>query len=130
MPVWEVLQGPWWFPAGSAGRQAQAAEWLDWLGGQDDGGDGRTGWDRFWSREEGITRFALTHLRRQAGALAAACRDGEVPVLGDFGTWRRPPVLSTAPPGHRTGMARDAGTLPSRPIPLLTTESLGGPTGG
>jgi hypothetical protein len=123
--TWEVLQGPWWFPAGwyhylrtavsdgGAGRQTQAAAWLAWLdrlGGQDDGGDSRTGWDPSWSREEGITRFAFTHLRRQAGALAAACRAGEVPVLGDFGTWRRPPVLSAAPPGF----ARAWRELPKR----------------
>jgi hypothetical protein len=123
--TWEVLQGPWWFPVGwyhylrapvaegGAGRPVQAARWLEWLDrldGQADDGQNRTGWDPAWSREEGVVQFALTHLRRQAGALAAACRAGEVPVLGDFGTWRRPPVLRTAPPGF----ARAWRELPER----------------
>lgn len=123
--IWEVLQGPWWFPAGwygylrtpvaegGAGRSAQAAQWLRWLDrldGQADDGQNRTGWDPAWSREEGVVQFALTHLRHQAGALATACRAGRVPVLGDFGTWRRPPVLRTAPPGF----ARAWRELPER----------------
>ncbi|MFI7672229.1 hypothetical protein [Actinophytocola sp. NPDC049390] len=121
----ELSRGPWWFPAGwyhylrtpvsdgGAGRPRQAAAWLAWLdrlGGQDDGGEDQTGWDPSWTREEGIARFALTHLRRQAGVLASACRAGKVPVLGDFGTWRTPPVLSAAPPGF----ARAWRELPKR----------------
>jgi len=112
--VGEVLQGPWWFPAGwyhhlrtavaagGVGRQPEASAWLAWLdqlASQSDDGAGRAGWDPSWSREEGVTRFASAHLRRQAGVLAAACRAGEVPVLGDFGTWRKPPNLAGAPPG-------------------------------
>lgn len=123
--MWEVSQGSWWFPAGwyhylrtpvadgGVGRRSQAAAWLEWLDrldSQADNGQDRTGWDPTWSREEGVTRFALIHLRRQAGALAAACRAGTVPVLGDFGTWRRPPVLSTVPPGF----ARAWRELPDR----------------
>jgi len=123
--TWEVLQGRWWFPAGwyhylrtpvsdgGAGQRKQAAAWLQWLdrlSAQDDNGDNRTGWDPSWTREDGITRFALTHLRNQAGALAAACRAGKVPGFGDFGTWRKPPVLATAPPGF----ARAWRELPER----------------
>jgi hypothetical protein len=122
--IWEVLRGPWWFPVGwyhylrtpaggGAGRPMEAAQWLAWLDrldGQADDGQNRAGWDPAWSREEGVTQFALTHLRRQAGALAAACRAGQVPVLGDFGTWRRPPVLFACPPGF----ARAWRELPDR----------------
>jgi hypothetical protein len=100
-------------PDGGAGRPKDAAAWLKWLdrlSGQADDGENRTGWDPSWSREDGITRFALIHLRRQAGALATACRAGKVPALGDFGTWRKPPVLPTAPPGF----ARAWRELPER----------------
>lgn len=126
--AWETARGPWWFPAawyrylrapepdGGAGRQAEAEVWLRWLrslhrrGRMDDRRRSHTGWDPSWSREEGIARFALIHVRRQAGALAAACRAGEVPVLGDFGRWRKPPVLIAAPPGF----ARAWRELPAR----------------
>lgn len=108
--VWEVLQGRWWFPAAwydhlRTHQPDQAEAWLRWLdalAGQDDGGTStdRGGWDPAWTREEGAARFALAHVRRQASALAAACREGTaMPVLGDFGTWRNPPNLAIAPPG-------------------------------
>ncbi|MFL6077364.1 MAG: hypothetical protein ACJ73S_28720 [Mycobacteriales bacterium] len=131
--IWEVRQGPWWFPAawqrylrapvaeGGAGREAEAAAWLAWLDrldGEAAGEAAGSGWDPDWSREEGAVRFALTHLRRQAGVLAAACRAGEVPELGDWGTWRRPPALAAAP----AGFARAWRALPER---FLTNGTAG-----
>lgn len=120
---WEVSEGPWWFPAawyhflrtptadGGAGRPADAVVWLRWLdslGAQDDASQNRSGWDPAWHRDEGAARFALSHIRRQAAVLAAACRAGKMPVIGDFGAWRKPPVL--APPGF----ARAWRELPER----------------
>jgi hypothetical protein len=129
----EYPRGPWWFPAawyhylrcpverGGAGRPDEAAVWLAWLEhlaregsadqhlATDAGGNALGGWDPEWSHEEGITRFALVHLRRQATVLASACRDGDVPSIGDVDlgrSWQRT-ILA-----YPAGFARAWRTLP------------------
>ncbi|MFF5262577.1 hypothetical protein ACFY4C_26885 [Actinomadura viridis] len=121
-----IARGPWWFPVawyrflagpadqGGAGRPAEAAAWLRWLdrlaaeaGDADD-----RGWAPHWDREEGIERFARTHLRRQARSLAAACRTGgSLPLLGDY----RGKLQGTLPvTAYPPGFARAWRRLPDR----------------
>ncbi|MGW1994961.1 hypothetical protein [Embleya sp. NPDC001921] len=123
---WDFALGPWWFPAAwyrflrsptdreGAARPEEAAAWLRWLqrlaGDATLDGD-RHGWNREWTTEEGAERFALTHLRRQATILAAACVTDRLPVIGDYH-----PKLHSALPltAYPPGFARAWRSLPDR----------------
>jgi hypothetical protein len=125
----------WWFAAvvssylaaprgaGGAGRPEEADHWLAWLEVVAAGPPApEDGWDPAWGPVEGAVLLGLSHIRRRAGQVAAACRAGDLPV--GVGAWGRtkgevpiaPPSVTALPEGFVRAWER----IPDRfPYPVL-----------